>query len=393
MPWCVVAGNPKRDRGRYGSGGRMTYVDPELGRREYTGVAVRGYDLFLVEVSDTELARIAASQPQGRGGRKYGGLDHNGPWYVSYSPAVAWPDTNVRPWLRPALNSRATPVPLDPGTVQDVEATLDGDGTVDDAVAPAAPVASEPIAPVDGALEALCLAITRCRVCRAEYPETLSEEWMPPRGWAGSLTRRGPLPVMLVSLNPGRRLTRSVSDGGRPGSARRNRARPTRHASFWACRVDTTTRGRLLFTRSASPSHAPACISLTLRQHSRDWQRYAWMTDLYKCSTATEVGPSIPTRALLRCAFSTSEGFLRREISLLAPRVIVALGGRSQRRLLGDREARERVAPFRHPSGASWRLDSQNHDEAFGRVATILDVNIPDGFREARRRYWEEAFA
>lgn len=96
MTLCLVCGNRDRDIS-CGDYARLIYNDPEFGIREYQGRQVKYnntiYFLFLVDVSDTELARIEKSPRQHRGGRKYS-QDYS--WYVSYNPNTTWPGTNLR---------------------------------------------------------------------------------------------------------------------------------------------------------------------------------------------------------------------------------------------------------------------------------------------------------
>lgn len=133
MAWCLVVGNDERDSSKYGSGGHLKYYDRTLGWREYQGKKVthdRGteYWLFLIEVSDEELAEIEVASPQGRGGRKYGQEQDTGPWYVSYNPNVTWPGTSIRPELAPHYGPqkpRATAVRLADVDIQAIRASFD----------------------------------------------------------------------------------------------------------------------------------------------------------------------------------------------------------------------------------------------------------------------------
>jgi len=115
--WCMVAANLNRAP-QYGTAGTIRYTDPVLGTWDYDGVRAGRQWYFVVEVSDVEIARIAAAPLQGNGGRKYGGTNNTGPWFASFNPNAPWPGTNLRPWLRPSKSQRATVVPLTPAQLK-----------------------------------------------------------------------------------------------------------------------------------------------------------------------------------------------------------------------------------------------------------------------------------
>jgi hypothetical protein len=197
---------------------------------------------------------------------------------------------------------------------------------------------------------------------------------------------------MLVSLNPGSPLDDEPELWTRLGLHEGGACTVNQAHQMLAKSVAYYDDGRTPFHR-ISVAIARSCMHLLDASAAEsDWREFAWMTDLFKCSTEVEVGPAIPRAALRRCAFSETEGFLRREIELLEPRVLIALGGRAKRNLINHPDFAERVVSFRHPSGAFWRLDSTEHDGAFERVAELLGAPIPSDFRQTRGRLWDEAF-
>lgn len=127
MPWCVVA---KSDEGTLSSGarGELHCKDPEIGWRTYHGFEVvyrsHIYELFLVEISESELQRIRAAPLGGKGGRKYG---HNEAWYVSFNPATPWPGLpHFRPRLVPKGDERAGPQLLTATQLDELELSIEG---------------------------------------------------------------------------------------------------------------------------------------------------------------------------------------------------------------------------------------------------------------------------
>jgi hypothetical protein len=89
---------------------------------------------------------------------------------------------------------------------------------------------------------------------------------------------------------------------------------------------------------------ARALVGLTSRPSGdREWLDSCWLTDVVKCSTVAELG-GVDDALARNCAT-----FLRDEIRLARPSLIVALGGRAFREAsaVADGVA---VVKFRHPS-------------------------------------------
>jgi len=128
------------------------------------------------------------------------------------------------------------------------------------------------------------------------------------------------------------------------------------------------------------------------------------MTDAVKCSTendaGSEIGPCIPN-----CS-----PFLRREMSILKPKVVVAFGPRPKPRAprrdiagaLEHASVPDQIVV--HWSGATPagkivsvyqnfpKLEDTAHDVFFDEVASILGRAIPPNFRATRAQIYREYF-
>lgn len=388
MPFCIVTANPKRAP-EFGTDSTLVYDDPEYGPREYQGARFGNYWVFVIEVSNTELTRISNAPLQGGGGRKYGQKDDDGPWYVSFNPNHRYPGTRLSPVLRPDQQPNATARVL---TETDLEFLDESPALAEPEKNEVPALATLTTSTPRRELTQFISDVTACQRCTKRWPGVLNQEPMPPRGFAGSLDVLAPVPLMLVSLNPGHPL-------------------PAEEA-LWSGKPFDSSLGEGLFSQCASyydagatPFHriSVAIVRAALSARGDDipaseWAKHAWLTDAFKCSTPAEVGPRIPERALRECAFGAPReadlvpGHLEREIAILRPQVILTLGRRARELLLSSPYA-DRVVPFTHPSGAFHRLDSERWDETFRRIADLFGRQLPaDKFRAQRTRIWEEAW-
>lgn len=97
----------------------------------------------------------------------------------------------------------------------------------------------------------------------------------------------------------------------------------------------------------------------------KEWLDSCWITDAIKCSTLCELG------GVVRRLASNCRPFLRDEIRLLRPAVLIALGG-SAEICVRAAEPGIPVVRFRHPARGCPRLTATSQDESFGEVIRQL---------------------
>lgn len=223
-----------------------------------------------------------------------------------------------------------------------------------------------------------------CTTCRTKFfhagKTLLTHRWLPPRGWAGSLVD-GPRDIVMVALNPGalmRGELRVYRCAGLPAGAVSPPSTVTQHEAdvvTFNCTQAyfTSMRSRDHVFHRKSVAYARALLALALGRDPgiRGVRDRVWFTDAFKCSTRRESGPRISSAAFRAC-----RTHLDREIEILKPRLIVALGQRVGR-LLAD-VYQSRLVTLRHPSNGCPPLDSKEHDASFVRAAAILKVAALD---------------
>lgn len=233
-------------------------------------------------------------------------------------------------------------------------------------------------------LEEASRGFVACKACREdpELASVLTEEWLPPRGWAGTL-KGGERDVMIVALNPGAPMAGEClvyKDAGLPVCGRvppprisREQARVvTEHcADVYRSAGSGSARSRDHVFHKKSIGYARALLAL---MHGRDLGVEAvleqcWFTDLLKCSTVRESAPQISARAFAEC-----RRHLLSELEILRPKLIVALGGTVAGELAElPAPFAGRVVKFRHPSNGCPSLVSASHTPAFALAAKALD--------------------
>jgi hypothetical protein len=128
------------------------------------------------------------------------------------------------------------------------------------------------------------------------------------------------------------------------------------------------------------------------------WSHHCWMTDAVKCSTERDAGEEIAP------CIDNCGTFLRRELELLDPSVIVAFGPspeRTRQALLATALSEAGAPPDRviHWSGKGRsvyqnfaKLEDPVHDDRFAAVARLLGKNVPPEFRTVRASIYREYF-
>ena len=149
------------------------------------------------------------------------------------------------------------------------------------------------------------MSCTRCRQ-REEHRAVLTEQWQPPRGWAGALSERSTRELLFVSHNPGHPLDDDtevvfwrddlglVDDrgDGPTGPIGGNHARQMLEFCSRGF-VDPGSSRDFTFHKKAA-GYARACLWLLDSDASATaWFGRCWFTDAFKCSTQRENGPPI----------------------------------------------------------------------------------------------------
>jgi hypothetical protein len=234
-----------------------------------------------------------------------------------------------------------------------------------------------------------------CRTCYTD-PSTfiggksVLGDWAPPRGWAGLPGTTTDL--VVVSLNPGTALPGELFEYASHGLI------PETHSTgvnseqiiaVWAYglrQFRSPRRGQnwVFHRKAVALAHSLLCL-LDGHYVEKDslWSR-VWFTDVFKCSTGRESGPSISLPAERAC-----RRHLERELSLLRPRLVVALGRRCSQAL--SRAGLPHVS-FRHPSRGCSPWHADQHDKAFIAGASALGCEVPIDFRNLCKRAHDEAF-
>jgi hypothetical protein len=227
-------------------------------------------------------------------------------------------------------------------------------------------------------------------------------DWIPPRGWAGA-AELGHRPIVTVSLNPGHPLSSELDKYARAGvQPAASAADVTDEAaaallSFCNEFYDDPTRSKdhvypkkvVGYVRAAAWLLRIADQALTFDPRTVPWQRLAWITDCFKCSTVRDSGPRIPFELKQQCV----ERHLLRELAAASPRLVLALGGEASSVLC---EKGIKHVKMRHPSNGCPRLDAPYHDDSFARMANELrlplSIATSEEFRDFRRSVQKALF-
>jgi hypothetical protein len=243
-------------------------------------------------------------------------------------------------------------------------------------------------------LLALTQEILRCRRCRTDAStfvqghSVLARAWAPPRGWAGLHVKRHE--ICFVALNPGAPLDGELA-GYESAGLGEDKLEVTAGQALAVdefCRQQYRQPGRgsnwIFHRKSAALARALLWLLDGSDPGLAPLDR-CWFTDALKCSTRKESAPEITDAAFQAC-----RGFLERELRIIRPKLVVALGARASRRL---QQAGIVAVHFRHPSNGCPRLQADSHDESFATAASLLGVRAPDSFREIRRQIHDESMA
>lgn len=215
--------------------------------------------------------------------------------------------------------------------------------------------------------------------------------WTPPRGWAG--LAGSPHDIALVALNPGAPLGGEVEHYRELALSETNISITCAQAAaleaYCADQYLKPKRGSSWVFHRKSVALARALLWLMDGQDPQEldpsFLRRCWFTDVYKCSTRQESSPTITGAAFAAC-----RPHLERELKIVKPKLIVALGIRAEKRL---KMTGVDFVCFRHPSNGCPRLDAEYHDRSFAAAATRIGAKVPLDFRETRRKAYEDAMA
>ncbi len=246
------------------------------------------------------------------------------------------------------------------------------------------------------------MACTRCRQTE-EHRAVLTEDWQPPRGWAGSLSGGEARALLFVSNNPGHPLDDGsevafwrddlgIVDASGHGPTRAITEEDAGRMLAFCSRayLEPGTSGDFTFHRKAS-GYARAGLWLLGLDHSpRGWLDSCWFTDAFKCSTRVENGPPITPEM-----YATCRKHLEMEVQTLKPVAVVALGGKAYEQASQLRTGVP-VLKFRHTSNGCPQLHSRAHDESFKALAIAAgkdpDLAISTEFVAFRQSLQRELF-
>ncbi len=237
------------------------------------------------------------------------------------------------------------------------------------------------------------VACTKCRDDPSTFRNNktvLTPEWLPPRGWAGTLNM-GPRDIVIVSLNPGAPMRGELAvyaQAGLPAGS----LHPPKTVTSAQANVVTEHCTGVYFSNDRSRDHvfhkksvgyARALLTLLDGRDpgTQAVRERCWFTDIFKCSTPEELAPTISNGAFVAC-----RRHIDHEIELLSPKAIVALGGTAKRCLAT--QYGQRLVSFRHPSNGCPRLDAEAHDKAFVQAAKLFNVSTDprsSAFRRMRQ--------
>lgn len=236
--------------------------------------------------------------------------------------------------------------------------------------------------------------VLSCRKCRTDNRTfvdgrtVLEPCWAPPRGWAGLEANR--YDIAFVALNPGGPLDGEMDRYRDLALSEVNTSvSPTQAAGveeYCMRQYRNPRRGPSWVFHRKSVALARALLWLIDGQDpGHSVLQRCWFTDVYKCSTRKESSPVITGAAFAAC-----RTHLEKEITIVSPKLLVALGARAAKRLAMTDFGFVR---FRHPSNGCPRLDAEYHDRSFQTAASIIGTRIPDDFRKSRRQVHNDALA